>query len=47
MAVFCLLFGEYKLAGPGFAHGGFQGYLRGYIDGTAVSFYRSVLAHLV
>ncbi len=46
-AVFFLLFGEYKLAGPGFAHGGFQGYLRGYIDGTAVSFYRPVLAHLV
>jgi hypothetical protein len=39
-AVFFLLFGEYKLAGPGFAHGGFQGYLRGYIDGSAVSFYR-------
>ena len=46
-AVFFLLFGEYKLAGPGFAHGGFQEYLRGYIDGTAVSFYRPVLAHLV
>src|SRR3979411_1388666 len=42
-----LFFGEYKLAGPGFAHGGFQGYLQTYIDGTAVSFYRSVLAHLV
>ena len=46
-AVFFLLFGEYKLAGPAFAHGGFQGYLKGYIDGTAVSFYRPVLAHLV
>ena len=46
-AVCFLLFGEYKLAGPGFAHGGFQEYLRGYIDGTAVSFYRPVLAHLV
>jgi uncharacterized membrane protein YphA (DoxX/SURF4 family) len=46
-AVFFLLFGEYKLAGPGFAHGGFQGYLRGYIDRTAVSFYRPFLAHLV
>src|ERR1700680_3568347 len=46
-AVLFLLFGEYKLAGPGFAHGGFQEYLRGYIDGTAVSFYRPVLAHLV
>src|SRR5260370_20910744 len=46
-AVFFLLFGEYKLAGPGFGDGGFQGYLKGYIDGTAVSFYRPVLAHLV
>jgi uncharacterized membrane protein YphA (DoxX/SURF4 family) len=46
-AVSFLLFGEYKLAGPGFAHGGFQGYLRGYIEATAVSFYRPVLVHLV
>src|SRR5260370_42593154 len=46
-AVFFLLFGEYKLAGPGFAHGRFQGYLKGYLDQTAVSFYRPVLAHLV
>ena len=45
--VLFLFFGEYKLAGPGFAHGGFQGYLQTYIDGTAVSFYRSVLAQLV
>jgi uncharacterized membrane protein YphA (DoxX/SURF4 family) len=46
-AVFFILFGEYKLFGPGFAHGGFQEYLRGYIEGSAVSFYRPVLAHLV
>jgi uncharacterized membrane protein YphA (DoxX/SURF4 family) len=46
-AVLFMLFGEYKLAGPGFAHGGFQGYLQTYIDGAAVSFYRPVLAHLV
>jgi uncharacterized membrane protein YphA (DoxX/SURF4 family) len=46
-AVLFLLFGEYKLAGPAFAHGGFQGYLHTYIDGAAVSFYRPVLAHLV
>ena len=45
--VLFLFFCEYKLAGPGFAHGGFQGYLQTYIDGTAVSFYRPVLAHLV
>ena len=51
-SVFFLLFGEYKLAGPGFAHGGFQGYLQEYIASSAVSFYRPflsgfVLAHAV
>jgi uncharacterized membrane protein YphA (DoxX/SURF4 family) len=47
IAVFFILFGQYKLAGPGFAHGGFQQYLRGYIADGAVSFYRPVLAELV
>jgi thiosulfate dehydrogenase [quinone] large subunit len=46
-SVFFLLFGEYKVAGPAFAHGGFQGYLQSYIDGAAVSFYRPFLAHLI
>lgn len=46
-SVFFLLFGEYKVAGPGFAHGGFQTYLREYIATTAVSFYRPVLIHIV
>src|SRR5579863_6361283 len=46
-SVFFLLFGEYKLAGPGFAHGGFQGYLRDYISNGAVSFYRPLLSELV
>lgn len=46
-SVFFLLFGEYKLAGPGFAHGGFQGYLHDYIATTALSFYRPVLSDLV
>jgi uncharacterized membrane protein YphA (DoxX/SURF4 family) len=46
-AVFFLLFGEYKVAGPAFAHGGFQQYLRGYIDSSAVFFYKPVLANLV
>ena len=45
-SVFFLLFGEYKVAGPGFAHGGFQTYLQDYIAHTAVSFYRPVLAGL-
>jgi uncharacterized membrane protein YphA (DoxX/SURF4 family) len=46
-SIFFILFGEYKLAGPAFAHGGFQEYLRGYIQNSAVSFYRPVLANLV
>jgi uncharacterized membrane protein YphA (DoxX/SURF4 family) len=46
-AIFFLLFGEYKLAGPGFAHGVFQGYLQEFIANSAVSFYRPVLAGLV
>jgi uncharacterized membrane protein YphA (DoxX/SURF4 family) len=46
-AVFFILFGQYKLFGSGFAHGGFQEYLRGYIGGSAVGFYRPILANLV
>ncbi|MGA8621981.1 MAG: DoxX family membrane protein [Candidatus Sulfotelmatobacter sp.] len=46
-SLFFLLFGEYKLAGPGFAHGGFQGYLQDFIAYGAVSFYRPLLAGLV
>jgi uncharacterized membrane protein YphA (DoxX/SURF4 family) len=46
-AIFFLLFGEYKVADGGFAHGGFQGYLQGYIGGEAVGFYKPVLAHLI
>ena len=46
-AVFFILFGEYKLFGSGFSHGGFQEYLRSYIEGAAVGFYRPILAHAV
>jgi uncharacterized membrane protein YphA (DoxX/SURF4 family) len=46
-AVFFLLFGEYKIFDSGFAHGGFQQYLNGYIQVSAVNFYRAVLAHIV
>jgi uncharacterized membrane protein YphA (DoxX/SURF4 family) len=46
-SVFFLMFGEYKLAGPGFAHSGFQGYLRDYIATTALSFYRPLLSAVV
>jgi uncharacterized membrane protein YphA (DoxX/SURF4 family) len=45
--VFFLLFGEYKVFGRGFAHQGFSHYLEGYIQQTAVGFYRPVLSHLV
>jgi uncharacterized membrane protein YphA (DoxX/SURF4 family) len=46
-SVFFLLFGEYKVAGPEFAHSGFQTYLQDYIANSAVSFYRPVLSGLV
>jgi uncharacterized membrane protein YphA (DoxX/SURF4 family) len=46
-SVFFLLFGEYKIAGPGFAHGGFQEYLRHYISNDAVSFYRPLLTGVI
>src|ERR1700722_20250298 len=46
-SIFFLLFGEYKLAGAGFAHGGFQGYLQDFIANGAVSFYRPLLSGLV
>ena len=41
------LFGEYKVAGPAFAQGGFQQYLQGYIQGDAISFYRPFLAYVI
>jgi len=47
VSVFFLLFGEYKVAGPGFAHGGFQTYLQGYIAGSAVGFYRPFLLRVI
>lgn len=46
-SVFFLLFGEYKVAGPEFAHGGFQTYLHDYIANSAVGFYLPVLSGLV
>jgi len=46
-SVFFLFFGEYKVAGRGFAHGGFQSYLHDYITTTAVSFYRPFLSWCV
>ena len=46
-SIFFLLFGEYKLAGPAFAHGGLQNYLQSYISNDAVSFYRPFLSTVV
>src|SRR5947209_18579211 len=46
-AIFFLLFGAYKVFGPGFAHGGFQQYLEGWVQSGAVQFYRFILADLV
>jgi uncharacterized membrane protein YphA (DoxX/SURF4 family) len=45
--VLFLLFGEYKVAGPEFAHTGFSQYLQGYIQGAAFACYRPFLAHVV
>jgi uncharacterized membrane protein YphA (DoxX/SURF4 family) len=46
-SVFFLLFGEYKVAGPAFAHGGFQNYLHDYLTSSALSFYRPILSTVV
>jgi len=45
--IFFVLFGEYKVFGSAFAHSGFAHYLDGYIQQTAVSFYRPVLSHII
>lgn len=45
--IFFVLFGEYKVFGRTFAHSGFAHYLEGYIQETAVSFYRPFLSHIV
>lgn len=48
-----LFFGEYKTAGPAFAHGGLQGWIRGWLDANEpIAFYGAflkgfVLAHPV
>jgi len=42
-----LLFGEYKIAGPEWAHGGFQGWINGFLkDGAVVGFYKPILVHV-
>jgi len=46
-SAFFLLFGQYKVFGPEFTHGGFQQNLQGFIQNGAVSFYQPILANLV
>jgi uncharacterized membrane protein YphA (DoxX/SURF4 family) len=46
-AGFFLLFGQYKLLGYEFVHGGFQQYLQSYAEGSAVSFYQPFLGDLI
>ncbi len=46
-SVFFLFFGEYKVAGPAFAHGLFQGWLQGFINGEAVGWYGRFLSAVV
>lgn len=46
-SVFFLLFGQYKILGSAFAHGGFQQYLQGFIQTSAVSFYAPFLNNFV
>jgi uncharacterized membrane protein YphA (DoxX/SURF4 family) len=46
-AIFFLLFGQYKVFGSSFTHGGFQQYLQGFAQGSAVSFYQPFLADLI
>jgi uncharacterized membrane protein YphA (DoxX/SURF4 family) len=48
MGVIFILFGEYKLVGPEFAHGGIQKYLSGFLDGSmVVHWYRPFLEKFV
>ncbi len=43
-----LFFGEYKIAGPAFAHGGFEGWIRMFLaEDQPVAFYKPFLVHFV
>lgn len=45
--VIFLLFGEYKIAGPEWAYGAFEGWIHGFInDNNVVGFYKPVLIHV-
>ncbi len=46
-AIIFILFGQYKLFTPAFAHGGFEQYISGYVQTEAVGFYKGFLAEVV
>jgi len=43
IGIMFLFFAQYKLMGRDFAHGGYEHYVSGYVDVTAVSFYKPFL----
>ncbi len=43
IGIFFLFFAQYKLASPDFAHTGYAKYVTGYIQSSAVSFYKPFL----
>ena len=47
VGVFFLFFAHYKLASPDFAHAGYAKYVGGYIQSSAVSFYKPFLRKTV
>ena len=46
-AIFFLLFGQYKIFGSSFAHGGMQQYVEGFVQNSAVGFYAAFLQVIV
>jgi uncharacterized membrane protein YphA (DoxX/SURF4 family) len=47
IGIFFLFFAQYKLASPDFAHTGYAKYVGGYIQSSAVSFYKPFLQKTV
>jgi uncharacterized membrane protein YphA (DoxX/SURF4 family) len=46
-AIIFILFGQYKLFTPAFAHGGFEQYVSGFVQSQAVGFYKGFLSAVV
>ena len=47
IGIIFILFGQYKLFTYAFAHGGFEQYISGYVQGEAVGFYKGILSGIV